>query len=192
MEKNMNYPATREEAKRTSAKFYFTGKPCSRGHVAPRKTKGACVDCIKEDWVTDNERRKLLPKTEASKAAGRRYYERNKEAVKARADTRPTEEKRRHRAKYTKNNPEQHKIKCNARRRRHREATPAWLTKQQREDIKQLYVQAQKISKLTGVRYEVDHIIPLTNDSVCGLHVPWNLQVISKTENLKKANKIVA
>jgi len=45
----MDYPATREEAKRINARFYFTGKPCLRGHVAPRKTKGACVDCIKED-----------------------------------------------------------------------------------------------------------------------------------------------
>ena len=95
----MNYPATREEAKRTGAKYYFTNKHCTRGHVAPRKTKGCCVECMKEDWVTDNERRKTLPKSEASKAAGRRYYERNKDAVIARADARPIEEKRRHKDK---------------------------------------------------------------------------------------------
>ena len=87
----MNYPTTREEAKRTGAKYYFTGKPCSRGHVAPRKTKGCCVECMKEDWATDNERRKTLPKSKASKDAGRRYYERNKDAVIARAAARPIE-----------------------------------------------------------------------------------------------------
>jgi hypothetical protein len=186
----MEYPSTREEAKRTGAKFYFTGKPCTRGHVAPRKTKGNCTECIKEDWVTDNERRKALPKSEASKAAGRRYYERNKELVKAKAFARPNEEKRKHRNNHKRENPEVYKVLCNARRRRHREATPAWLTTEQKEDIKQLYIEAQKITKLTGVRYEVDHIIPLINDSVCGLHVPWNLQVIPKIDNLKKANKI--
>jgi hypothetical protein len=188
----MNYPATREEAKRTGVKYYFTGKPCSRGHVALRKTKGCCVECMKEDWVTDNERRKALPKSEASKAAGRRYYERNKDAVIARADARPEGEKRTHKKKHRLENPDYYKVLCNARRRRHREATPAWLTKEQKDNIKQLYIEAQKLTKLTGVRYEVDHIIPLTNDSVCGLHVPWNLQVIPKLENLKKANKIVA
>jgi len=188
----MNYPTTREEAKRTKAKFYFTGKPCSRGHVAPRKTKGNCTECIKEDWVTDNERRKLLPKSEASKAAGKRYYERNKEIVKAKANARPNKKKQEYRERYRLNNPEICRIICNARRRRNREATPTWLTKEQKDSIKQLYIEAQKLTKLTGVRYEVDHIIPLTNDSVCGLHVPWNLQVIPKLENLKKANKIVA
>ena len=188
----MNYPATREEAKRTGAKYYFTNKPCTRGHVAPRKTKGNCIECIKEDWVSDNERRKALPKSEASKAAGKRYYEKNKEVVKAKAATRPREHQRQYRETYRINNPDYHKVKCNARRRRHREATPAWLTKEQKDNIKQLYIEAQKLTKLTGVRYEVDHIIPLTNDSVCGLHVPWNLQVIPKLENLKKANKIVA
>jgi hypothetical protein len=162
----MDYPATREEAKRINARFYFTGKPCLRGHVAPRKTKGACVDCIKEDWVTDNERRKLLPKSEASKAAGKKYYEKNKDAVKAKALARPLENQRRYKEKYRKENPEICRIICNARRRRHREATPAWLTKEQKDSIKQLYIEAQKLTKLTSVRYEVDHIIPLTNDSV--------------------------
>ena len=186
----MKYPSTREEAKRTGAKFYFTGKPCTRGHVAPRKTKGNCTECIKEDWVTDNERRKALPKSEASKAAGKRYYERNKDLVKAKAAARPDAEKHKHKRNHKKENLEYYKVLCNARRRRHREATPTWLTTEQKEDIKQLYISAQKITKLTGVRYEVDHIIPLINDNVCGLHVPWNLQVIPKIDNLKKANKI--
>jgi hypothetical protein len=186
----MEYPNTREEAKRTGAKFYFTGKPCTRGHVAPRKTKGNCIECMKEDWAIANNKRKEAPKSDASKAAGKRYYEKNREAVKAKAALRPPEKQKAYRDKHRRENPEAYKVLCNARRRRHREATPAWLTTEQKEDIKQLYIEAQKITKLTGVRYEVDHIIPLINDSVCGLHVPWNLQVIPKIDNLKKANKI--
>lgn len=52
------YPRTRQEAKATGAKHYFTGIPCDRGHISPRKTKGTCVACMKEDYKKDNDRRK--------------------------------------------------------------------------------------------------------------------------------------
>lgn len=187
----MDYPSSRAEAKATGAKYYFTGKPCARGHVAPRKTKGCCIECMKEDWAIDNAKRSEKPKSEASRAAGQRYYERNKELVKARAAARPAEEKRAYRKKWETSNPEHKKAQTSLRKRRHREATPSWVTQDQTRAMRGLYLQAQVLTKTTGERYVVDHIVPLLGEEVCGLHVPWNLRVITQEENLKKSNKLV-
>ena len=187
----MDHPKTRKEATATGAKFYFTGEPCVRGHIALRKTKGSCVECLKEDWAIDNERRKEKPKTAAAVAAGRRYYEKNREAVIARAAARPAEEKRRARSDYKDRNVDVVRADTSVRKRRHREATPKWLTKEERLQMRELYVQARKLTTVTGERYVVDHIVPLRGEFVCGLHVPWNLRVITQDENLKKSNKLV-
>jgi hypothetical protein len=187
----MDHPKTRKEAQATGAKFYFTGEPCVRGHIALRKTKGACLECVREDWALDNERRKEKPKSEAAKAAGKRYYEKNKHAVIARAAARPTEEKRRLQAQYKDQHVDATRADTSVRRRRHREATPKWLTKEERLQMRNLYVQARKMTELTREQYVVDHIVPLRGESVCGLHVPWNLRVITQDENLKKSNKHV-
>jgi 5-methylcytosine-specific restriction endonuclease McrA len=187
----MEYPKTRSEAKASGAKYYFTGVPCARGHVALRKTKGSCIECVKEDWVIDNEKRKGKPKSEAAKAAGKRYYEKNREVVIARAAARPDEEKTEHKRKHKANNPEYYKALTSVRKRRHRSATPPWITKEQKLAIRKLYLEAQRLTQLTGVRYVVDHIVPLISDEVCGLHLPWNLQIMTQEENLKKSNKLL-
>ena len=186
-----SYPKDRATAKTEGAQYYFTGKPCSRGHITLRKTKGSCVDCMREDWALDNKKRSEKPKSEASKAAGKRYYEKNKEAVKARANARPKDEVIQYKKKYKEANPELYKALTSVRKRRHRKASPRWLTKDQKLAMRQLYLQAMELTKLTGERYVVDHIIPLISDEVCGLHVPWNLRVITQEENLRKSNKLL-
>jgi hypothetical protein len=185
------YPVDRAAAKASGAKFYYTGKPCARGHIALRKTKGSCVECMKEDWAIDNKKRSEKPKSEASKAAGRRYYEKNKDAVKARANARPPEERRFHKYKHKERNPEYYKSLTSARKRRHRNATPKWVTKEEKLAIRKLYLEAIRLTKLTGVRYVVDHDYPLHGDTICGLHVLANLRIMTQEENLRKSNKLL-
>ena len=186
----MNYPKTRAEAKETGATHYFTGVPCTRGHIALRKTKGVCVECMKEDWAVDNAKRSEKPKSEAAKAAGKRYYERNKEVVKARASARPAEEKKQHKQNYKDANPELYKALVSVRKRRHRAATPKWVGAEEKKAIRQLYLEAQRLTKLTGERYVVDHIYPLISEEVCGLHALRNLRIMTQAENLIKSNKM--
>ena len=64
------------------------------------------------------------------------------------------------------------------------------LTKEQRAEIKAIYLRAIRLTKTTGEKYEVDHIVPLNHPRVCGLHVPWNLQVLPRELNGKKSNKV--
>ena len=186
-----NYPKSRIEAKESGSKYYFTGEPCKHGHVALRKTKGTCVECLKIEWDQSNAKRKLQPKSEAAKEAGRRYYEKNRELVKAKAASRPAEVRNKYNRVHKERHKEYYNVLTSLRKRRHREATPAWLNTKQKQAIKNLYMQAVTLSKITGERYVVDHIIPLINPEVCGLHVPWNLRVITQEENLKKSNKLI-
>ena len=53
----------------------------------------------------------------------------------------------------------------------------------------EFYDLAKRKSLLLGEPYEVDHIIPLQGNKVSGLNVPWNMQVITRTENRTKSNK---
>jgi hypothetical protein len=69
-------------------------------------------------------------------------------------------------------------------------AVPKWLTDTELNQIREFYICAQMFKLYTGEEYHVDHIVPLQGENVCGLHVPWNLQVIPAKENLSKSNKL--
>lgn len=70
--------------------------------------------------------------------------------------------------------------------RRHREAMPPWAD---REAIAAVYAEAQRLTRETGIPHEVDHIEPLLGADASGLHVHYNLRVVTRTENRRKGNR---
>ena len=190
----MSYPKTRKEAVALGAKYYFTEVPCKHGHIALRKTKGTCTECEKVEWQITNEKRSSYF-SEYNKRADIKdqkhlWYLLNRDQVIANARTRPVEQLRQYRATWKQNNKLQVAADNKVRRRKHRQATPPWITRKQKSDIRHIYEIAITMTKTTGEQYVVDHIVPLRSEVVCGLHVPWNLRVITQEENLKKSNKL--
>lgn len=69
-------------------------------------------------------------------------------------------------------------------------ATPFWLSDSERKDMRRLTALAKTWSEKWGVPYHTDHIVPLHGKDVCGLHVPWNLQILAAPLNYTKSNKL--
>ncbi len=191
----MEYPTNRKAAQTLGAKYYFTGVPCKHGHIALRKTKGVCVECMKVETKASAEKRAAYfaayNKSEAGQKAKARYYEGNKGLVIARALSRPPEETHRYRVRWKQLNAPAVRDDHRKRRETGRKATPSWLTPAQKAEIHAIYMAAIALTKSTGTPYVVDHIVPLRGKTVCGLHVPWNLQVMTREENAKKAAKLL-
>lgn len=189
-----NLPKTRAEAKAAGAKYYFTGEPCKHGHIAPRKTKGACLECLKDEWARGNETRaeyfRAYNQREDVKERKSDWYQENREQVIHAAATRPAHVRREYQEAWKERNLVWVRADTKARRRKHRQATPTWITRVQKSQIRELYKIAITMTQTTGEQYVVDHIYPLRSEIVCGLHVPWNLRVVTRDENLRKSNTL--
>lgn len=177
---------TRQEAIAQGLRRYFTGEPCKRGHTAQMWTR-SCV-CVECNRIYKKAERKRNP--EHVRQRKRAWDSRNKERVASSRKERETEADRiknreRAAAHYWANKAEYfaRSIKRQARVKR---ATPAWAD---HEKIKTKYKEQQTMSRLTGVPHDVDHVIPLQSDVVCGLHVESNLRVILSRDNRIKSNK---
>lgn len=63
---------------------------------------------------------------------------------------------------------------------------PKWLTAEHKAAIKAIYREAVRTEQETGIKHEVDHIVPLQGKTVSGLHVPWNLRVLPAIVNNRR------
>ena len=83
-----------------------------------------------------------------------------------------------------------HKVNANTRMRQAAKlnATPPWLNEDHKFMLEEIYELRDLRTQATGVVHHVDHIVPLRGAEVCGLHVPWNLQVIPASDNIRKGN----
>ena len=165
----MTKAAERAKAKALGERFYITNKPCKRGHISKRYTdKGTCCECMAIDF-------KL--KKEARLEQMRSNYEAKKSHYSERMSIWRSENKHKQAAYSAKKRSE---ILLR---------TPKWLDAKSIELIEEYYFTAHMLGMHTGEPYHVDHIVPLRGKLVSGLHVPWNLQVLTKVDNQRKKNK---
>jgi len=88
--------------------------------------------------------------------------------------------------KYQQKNKSMFSNNSAKRRAKKLQATPEWSEK---DLIKKIYDESDRLTNETGIQYNVDHIVPLQSDYVCGLHVLSNLQIITAYDNSSKNNR---
>ena len=93
-------------------------------------------------------------------------------------------------ARWAKSNPDKINARTARRYATKTNATPAWLTADEKWMIVEAYDLAKLRSKVLGGKWEVDHIVPLRGRAVMGLHVPWYLQVVPMRQNRRKSNLV--
>lgn len=164
---------TKEEAIKQGLLYYF-GSTCKRGHTV-RFKNGSCVECGKLVRRIRRGNMNELEKEEEREKC-RRWRKKDR-------DNNPGRQKEYNKI-YREENAWYFAYQSAHRRLLEKSSNISYDV----EGIKGVFKKAsEKSTQYT--KYEVDHIYPIKSKDSCGLHVPWNLQVISREENLQKSNK---
>ena len=153
----------------------------------PRGYQSYCKVCARK---RTNQHRAENQKTLQEKQ--REYYKNNSEkrvasVLKARKNH--WDKFVEYKKQYTHKNLEKVRAWDAAKRANRLQRTPMWLSVDQKKEIENFYWLAKDLEVISGQSYHVDHIVPLSGKTVCGLHVPWNLQVLPADVNCRKSNK---
>lgn len=158
----------RRERMREYNRLYCLRHPEKRKESQQKYNRSDKAKVSRIKWSTNN--------VDLDTQSKRTYYKQNKEKIDSRA------------REYAAKNPDWKAATCALRRARKLKATPSWLSEDDFWMMEEIYGLAQLRTKVTGIKYSVDHIVPLQGKNVRGLHVPWNLRVITASENSTKHN----
>jgi hypothetical protein len=177
----------RKQAIEEGRDVYMPDKPCVNGHRALRKINArACPICQAQrcrEYKKNNE--------DKMKSYQKEYVEKNREKVLEALNKYRQNNKdkiRKARRKWLDNGGRAKK--CVAQNMRNKAIKRATLSTLTNKDFYGLYRACNEISKATGVEHHVDHYYPIKGKVICGLNVPWNMQVITAEENKAKNNKM--
>lgn len=70
-----------------------------------------------------------------------------------------------------------------------KQAIPGWFSEFDALVMLEAADLCQLRAKTTGIKWHIDHIVPLVSSRVCGLHIGCNIQVIPAVENQAKGNR---
>lgn len=168
-------------------------RPCPRGSIGQRGKDGRCKcaacstakKAYRAAWVARNRERAngysrkwAAENPEKKRQAEAAWKSKNPEKVK--------EKDARAGAKWAKKRADKKAAARAKARAKLRASVPAWADLRA---IESFYTEAARISRETGIPHEVDHIVPLAGEAVCGLHVETNLQIVPRTLNRQKGQR---
>ena len=151
-----------------------------------------CISCHKADNVARKAKNRANADFRDAELAYKKEYRDRTVVQRSLYMAAWRQKNRQHQLAYSKAYRETNKTRCNflcqKRKIDQLKRTPSWLTDDDLWVIEQAYELAALRTKMLGVEFHVDHIIPLRGKKVSGLHVPQNLRVVTWLENQRKTN----
>lgn len=153
----------------------------SKRYDRPKGYQSRCKDCEKEYRLLNKDKihKRNIAFLERNQGYSKSYWAiYKKEKAK---------EIREYRKKYYNNN--KHKTTCLVNKRKAIKSKTLLSLEGNVDRIEQIYKIAKRLEEIFGIKFHVDHILPVNGQGFNGLHCWWNLRVITSHTNLSKGNR---
>lgn len=164
-------------------------KLCKAAHERQRyasdPNRRARIAAQNERYYSEKRKEILAQKSEYGKRVAERDQAHRRQRYGTDAGFR--EKTKARTGRYYSNNQHVFRARDAKRRAAQLMATPAWAD---HAKIRDVYAEAARKTRETGIKHEVDHVFPLKGRMVSGLHVHFNLRVIPMLDNRRKFNSV--
>lgn len=157
-------------------------QPLDSFYLSRRGAQGrdsTCIDCRRlsqQAWYVANRTEYIVKQ--------RKWRDANKARVAA--QQKAWREATNYVAPYNKTVARAMCVRAAVRRAVKKNARVAWANAQRMQEF---YFAADFLGMVTGEWHEVDHIVPLQSNAVCGLHWEGNMEVLTQKGNRSKGNR---